>query len=95
MWEQVVLIKYPTGEAQAASAATEYYCTNYNAEVQALKLAVTIVNSDCLRVAFFTDAKSVIQALSSKRLSCIDHYRRLVTTDKWLSYGYQLTVVYK
>ena len=73
-----VLIKYPTGEIDTASTATGNHCTNYSAEVQALKLAATMVNSsnsDCQQMSFFTDAMSVLQALSANRET--DLYKKL------------------
>ncbi|KAK7087559.1 hypothetical protein V1264_021593 [Littorina saxatilis] len=65
-----VLVRYPEGEAQTASIPTGLHCTNYSAEVQALKTAATIVDGsdhECPQVVFLTDAMSALQALSANK----------------------------
>ncbi|XP_070182474.1 uncharacterized protein [Littorina saxatilis] len=61
-----VLVRYPEGEAQTASIPTGLHCTNYSAEVQAVKTAATIVDGsdhECPQVVFLT----ALQALSAKK----------------------------
>ncbi|XP_070188910.1 ribonuclease H-like [Littorina saxatilis] len=65
-----VLVRYPEGEAQTASIPTGLHCTNYSAEVQALRTAATIVDGsdhECPQVVFLTDAMSALQALSANK----------------------------
>ena len=78
-----VLIRYPNGENQTASAATGSHCTNYNAEVQALLLAATMVHNtrnECQQVVFLSDAMSVLQALNAgKEKDLLDAIREICT----------------
>ncbi|KAK7111001.1 hypothetical protein V1264_014788 [Littorina saxatilis] len=65
-----VLVRYPEGEAQTVSIPTGLHCTNYSAEVQALRTAATIVDGsdhECPQVVFLTDAMSALQALSANK----------------------------
>ena len=51
--------------------ATGKFCSNYKAEVEALSKAAEVVcvsQSDCRQVVFFTDALSVLEALSGDKL---------------------------
>ena len=72
-------IKFPNGITSERSAPTGIHCSNYRAEVEALRMAVGMVkddpsnNSD--QVVFMTDALSVLEALvegkEQKLMSCL------------------------
>ena len=65
-----VYIKYHDGNTISKATPTGVHCSNYRAEVQALKLAVETVQNgpqDCKQVVFLTDALSVLEALSNKK----------------------------
>lgn len=65
-----IYIKYPSGEEEKHAFATGTYSSNYKAESEAIKTGANILKQKELKqvqVVFFTDAKSVLQALEGKR----------------------------
>jgi ribonuclease HI len=66
-----VYIEYPNNNRDVIGIPTGKFCHNYDAEVQAIKVAIETLldtNLDPLPVVFLTDAKSVLQALQTKKL---------------------------
>ena len=65
-----VYIRYQDGNTTSKAIPTGIHCSNYRAEVEALKLAVETVQEgpqDCTQVVFLTDALSVLEALSNNK----------------------------
>ena len=64
-----VFILFPDGTTDSHSIPTGIHCSNYKAEVQALKLAVQMVKDNSRgeyrQVVFLTDALSVLEALAN------------------------------
>ena len=66
-----VLIKYPDNERHTTAIPTGKTCSNYVAEVEALKHAAKIVEDSenmCPQVVFLTDAMSVLEAFENNKL---------------------------
>ena len=65
-----VYIRHQDGNTTSKAIPTGIHCSNYRAEVEALKLAVETVQDgpqDCTQVVFLTDALSVLEALSNNK----------------------------
>ena len=66
-----VAIYYPSGSTETSSTATRKHCSNYRAETEALIQAMSIIQDSTEvspNVVFFTDALSVLEALSNCKL---------------------------
>ncbi|CAG5134764.1 unnamed protein product [Candidula unifasciata] len=66
-----VYIEFPDGTRDKSSVPTGKYCHNYDAETQAIKIATDkLLNSNLgsQYVVMLTDAKSVLEALQSRKL---------------------------
>jgi ribonuclease HI len=65
-----IYVKYPGGREEHISLATSLYSTNFKAEAVALKTRATHIEHSPLssnNAVFFSDAKSVLQALDTAR----------------------------
>ena len=70
-----VYIEYPNNSSETLKIPTGKFCHNYDAEIQAIKLAAErLVHTELESqpVVFLTDAKSVLQALQSRKLPDIE-----------------------
>ena len=84
-----VYIRYPDGSTTSKATHTGIHCSNYRAEVQALKLAKETVQGGpqgCTQVVFLTDALSVLEALSN------DREQELMTLLKSLSRTHRVSL---
>ena len=86
-----IYIKYPTGEWQAEAIPTGLHCTNYKAEIEALRIAAEIISKvtdNSTQVVFLTDALSVLQALTSNNIPELDqalnNIRSFRTVLQWI-----------
>ena len=69
-----VYIQHPDGHWQAEAIPTGLHCTNYRAEIEALVHAANISSSTAdhdAQVVLLTDAKSVLEAVSTDHLPCL------------------------
>lgn len=66
-----VLIIHPSGRKLVHHSATGKHCSNYRAEIEALKQAVSLIEDSTEKmssVVFFTDVKSVLEALLNNKV---------------------------
>jgi hypothetical protein len=75
------------------------FCHNYDAEIQAVKVAterLLNINLGTQSVVFLTDARSALQALQSRRLLSLQvQLSHCVTSEKSLCNGHHLIVEYQ
>ena len=82
-----VHIQYPNGERQAEAIPTGLHCTNYKAEVEALKHAANIISTrvdNSSQVVFLIDALSVLQAFNAGKLKNLYSLNTLRTELQWI-----------
>ncbi|XP_045210549.2 ribonuclease H-like [Mercenaria mercenaria] len=69
-----IFILYTSGRSETNSIPTGRHCTNYRAEVEAIKQAIKLIEESpesCPNVIIFTDALSVLQALENSKQTSI------------------------
>ncbi|XP_045161045.2 uncharacterized protein LOC123525949 [Mercenaria mercenaria] len=69
-----IFILYTSGRSETSSIPTGRHCTNYRAEVEAIKQAIILIEESpesCTNVVIFTDALSVLQALENSKQTSI------------------------
>ncbi|XP_053376916.1 uncharacterized protein LOC128547772 [Mercenaria mercenaria] len=69
-----IFILHTSGRSETNSIPTGRHCTNYRAEVEAIKQAIKLIEESpesCFNVVIFMDALSVIQALENSKQTSI------------------------
>jgi len=79
-----IVIKHPNGATETASAATGTHCSNYKAESEALIQATAMIKDSTEKssqVAFFTDALSVLEALTNSKVPQLANALQTLSTS--------------
>ncbi|XP_052257940.1 uncharacterized protein LOC127862720 [Dreissena polymorpha] len=79
-----IVILYPSGKRETHHAATGTHCSNYRAETLALMKAVSMIEDsteDVNSIVFFTDAMSVLEALTNNKVPQLANALQRISTN--------------